>query len=224
MTERFQGEPERERRSEKASGAGTPSRKDVEQPDVDAFLRQPRNSLTDEYWRPVDSLIPVRLVDMRDDAEASPSSKRRIRALDVGIAAVGIVALLLLVGVMLHKGDASSKARGADSKAKVPTVLDRASATRPTEIVAVKATRPAPLSNTPKAALPEPTSNTTQALASSASTPPASSVDETRASTATAPPAASASAAADPASGAHRHAKRHHKKTVEPPTASFPDP
>jgi hypothetical protein len=72
--------------------------------DVDEFLRESRLSLTGEYWKPVDSLVPVRLVDMREEPAPEPP-RRKMRTLDVVVGAAGLLAALVLV-VMLGRSDA----------------------------------------------------------------------------------------------------------------------
>lgn len=227
MAEQFRGKTDSERTSSR-DVSGAPHGAD--EPDVDAFLRQPRLSLTDEYWRPVDSLIPVRLTDMRDE-EPSPPPRRRVRALDAVIAGVGLGAASLLVVLLLRKGDGHPQAHAVQSK----TVVPRATATAPRLPIhaAVVGRPPAhPVPTATEATSPVPTA--TEATSPAQTTAPASNVQASivavsaptsAATTAAAPSPSAASSPTETSSTEPKPAKRKRKHANRaPPTASFPDP
>jgi hypothetical protein len=243
VAERFRGKSDGERTSRR-DPAGAPLNAG-EEPDVEAFLRQPRLSLTDEYWRPVDSLVPVRLTDMTDGTVPAPSSRRRVRALDAVIAGVGLGAALLLAVLLLRKGDARPEAHAVQTtelrtrRAIAPATTAHAAAVAPPPAQALPANA-AIAATTPVRTATEATPVQTAAEATpvQTSTPAQTEVPaKTVAASVPASAATSPSVSTDPASSAASGAtasstepkpatKKRKRKHADhaPPTASFPDP
>lgn len=164
--------------------------------DVDAFLKEARDSLHGKYWGP-DSLVPVRLVDMRDEPPPAPVRKRpRVRRLDVVVGVVGLVAAVM---IFLSLQDKKPEAR-ADT---VPPAHARPT-TRSIAPARLAVARNAPsLAESPVASM---------------------EVSEPASSVAAAPaPAEPASSVAAAPSAAPKKRRPKPAASHAPPTASFPD-
>lgn len=193
--------------------------------DVDAFLKESRDSLHGKYWGP-DSLVPVRLVDMRDEPPPEPLRTRpRIRPLDIVVGAVGLGAALLLVVFSLRneKHETAKAPPAAQARPAVRTPVAREVAPAPVappppSIVEAPAASPSAI----EAVESVPSAVPIVASMSVPESPPAEALKSEQ----TAPGAAS-SASTDPAASAappQVPKKRKPKPaTHTPPTASFPD-
>jgi hypothetical protein len=177
--------------------------------DVDAFLKGSRDSLHGKYWGP-DSLVPVRLVDMRDEPPPAPVRKRpRVRRLDVVVGVVGLVA-----GVMIFL---SLQDKKPEARADTAPPAHARPTTRSIAPARLAVARNAPsLAGSPVASM-EASEPASSVAAAPAPAEPASSV---AAAPAPAEPASSVAAApsAEPKKRRPKPAASH-----APPTASFPD-
>ena len=180
--------------------------------DVDAFLKESRDSLHGKYWGP-DSLVPVRLVDMRDDPPPAPVPKRaRIRPLDVVVGAVGFAAVVM-IGLSL-RNEKQAPAAVAAPKVHARTMI--APPSHPVEHVAVAREVIAPPVAPPPPAvemLPVEAPRSAEPLMSEAPPAPVQA--------ASAAPSASV-AATEPSAAPKKHRPKP-AASHTPPTASFPD-
>jgi hypothetical protein len=193
---------------------------DANNEDVDAFLKESRDSLHGKYWGP-DSLAPVRMVDMRDEPPPPPVRKPlRVRPLDIVLGAAGLCAAALLGFSFRHDkqpAPAALVAPAVPARKAAPATVTTASLAVTREVAApvvtpppsvVEATPPAIAEAPPSAVLEAQTSG---ALVSSAATPDPSPLGTSSAAASAEPPPAPKKRRPKPAPS---HA---------PPTASFPD-
>jgi hypothetical protein len=169
--------------------------------EMDEFLRESRHSLTGKYWEPVDSLVPVRLVDMREEAPkdepSAPAPARRLRRLDMVVGAVGVAAMILLV-VFLRKKDDAAPVQAAAPAQVTATPQTVAIVVSPAVVAKSRIAEP-PHEPIATASVPEPVA------------------------AAPAPESAAAPASEPAASSAPKPHRPKAPKAHTPPTASFPD-
>ena len=200
-------------------------------PELDAFFNESKNSLTGQYWAPIDSIAPVRLEDLSAPEETERAPRGRIRPLDLLIGAAGVGALVVLAVFVMKGMPDSGATRSTPPAAKATTPPAKAVTHPPEERRApeppkvAEASKPVGAPNTAPAvsiastgtehpaasALPatEPAPPPTTLLATSAPPAPSSTV---------APVSSEASAAPPPKPRRKKVPKDH-----TPPTASFPD-
>jgi len=189
--------------------------------DVDAFLKESRDSLHGKYWGP-DSLAPVRLVDMRDEPPAPPVRKRlRVRPLDVVLGAAGLGAAALIGFSLRHEKQAAPAALVAPTvparKAAPATVVTARLAVARKVAAPVVAPPPALVEAAPPAIVEAPPSAVLEMQSSAAPASSGAAPDPSALATI----AAVASAEPPPAAPKKRRAKP--TASHAPPTASFPD-
>ena len=207
--------------------------------ELESFFRQPKVSLTDTYWRPLDSLVPVRFEDMREETRPEPP-RRRLRALDIFAGAAGIAAVGFLFLFLLLRKDGEHRA----THAAPPATAARAEPTTPREPVKAPtpqrepAPPPAPPSEVARESVQTatPQSEVTPVPVQTAApqseiaresvqaAPPPS--DVVREPAHESEPASSAAPATVAVATTSRPARPRRKPTADhsPPTASFPDP
>jgi hypothetical protein len=170
------------------------------------------------YWGPVDSLVPVRLVDMREEPPSpAEAARRRVRALDVAVGGVGAVAVAALVAAL-------SKHEPRPHAARRPT---------PAQTLATSPATPPPVTTPAQAATPTPVPATAETA--SVATPTSVPATAETASVATAVPVATVSSSvrdesappdvsqSAPPQPNPRKRRRLPPPGHAPPTASFPD-
>jgi hypothetical protein len=201
--------------------------------DVDAFLKESRDSLHGKYWGP-DSLVPVRLVDMRDEPPPEPvRTRRRIRPLDIVVGTVGLgAALLLVVFLRDEKHETAKAAPAAQVRPRVPSVA-AVHAPVAREIVTPSMAPPPTIVEAPAPAVSPSATETAESVPSAVpivalmSTPESAPAEQSPATTEQPALAAASSAATDPAASAAPtqvpKKRRPKPATHAPPTASFPD-
>ena len=199
--------------------------------DVDAFLKESRDSLHGKYWGP-DSLVPVRLVDMRDEPPPEPVRTRpRIRPLDIVVGTVGLgAALLLVVSLRGEKHETAKAPPAVQGRPRAPTVaaahapvareIATPSIAPPPSIVEEPAPPVSPSASEPAESVPS-----AAPIVASMSVPESAPAEPVKAEET--PPALVSSAATDPAASAVPPQVPKKRKpqpaTHTPPTASFPD-